>query len=207
MNKKWKIRFFSCILATKSKFITWLYFGNKKWFRLKNKNKNVDIGCSLPLKFWGPYIWLFHKEAANRCCIIIYHNWGISWSSTIYYYHENYTHLLFPRLQHPPSIFRTISLQYILLSNESMLALSNHDYISNFWYQNKCHIIIIICKQDCITKIENLFHLKSPYTISHLSLQLVSFFGKDECPLEFTTCNLPPFGCGKLKLVMQVYHL
>lgn len=112
-----------------------------------------------------------------------------------------YTHLLFPRLQHPPSIFRTISLQYILLSNESMLALSNHDYISNFRYQNKCHIIIIICKQDCITQIENLSHLKSPYTISHLSLQLVSFFGKDECPLEFTTCNLPPFGCGKLKLV------
>ncbi len=65
MNKKWKIRFFSCILATKLKFITWLYFGNKKWFGLKNKNKNVDIGCSLPLKFWGPYIWLFHKEVAK----------------------------------------------------------------------------------------------------------------------------------------------
>ncbi len=89
MNKKWKIRFFSWILATKLKFITWLYFGNKNWFGLKNKNKNVDIGCSLPLKFWGPYIWLFHKEAANICCIIIYLNWGIPWSSSIYYYKEN----------------------------------------------------------------------------------------------------------------------
>jgi hypothetical protein len=77
------------------------------------------------------------------------------------------SHLLFPKVLHPPSIFRTISLQYVLLSNESMLALSNHDYISAFWYQNKCHIIIIICKQDCITKIEILSHLKSPYTISH----------------------------------------
>ncbi len=65
MNKKWKIRFFSCILGTKLKMITWLYFGNKKWFGLKNKNKNVDTGCSLPLKFWGPYIWLFHKEVAK----------------------------------------------------------------------------------------------------------------------------------------------
>lgn len=117
-----------------------------------------------------------------------------------------YTLLLFPRLLHPPSIFKTISLQYILLSNESMLALSNHDYISNFWYQNKCPIIIIIYKHNCITKIEILSQLKSPYTISHLSLQLVPFFGKDECPLEFTTTNRPPFGCGKLKSVMQVYH-